>query len=41
MKDKNHNLYKDDAKGIYKYFKLYDDDIWLGLYEKYKSQFEF
>jgi putative phosphoesterase len=41
MKDRNHNLYKDDAKGIYKYFKLYDDDIWVGLYEKYIEQFEF
>jgi putative phosphoesterase len=33
--------YKDDAKGIYTYFKLYDDDIWLSLAEKYKKYFEF
>ena len=29
--------YQDEAKGIYKYFKLYDDDIWLGLARKYKD----
>ena len=41
MEKRNHNLYKPDAKGIYKYFKLYDDDIWLSLYNKYKQYFEF
>ena len=40
MKRLNHNLYKTDAQGIYKYFKLCDDEIWLGLYEKYKKHFE-
>ena len=33
--------YQDGAKGIYTYFKLYDDDIWLGLAEKYKEFFVF
>ncbi len=41
MLQKNGKLYRDNAKGIYKYFKLYDDDIWLGLAEKYKSEFVF
>ena len=31
--------YRDDAKGIFKYFRLYDDDIWLSLAEKYKDNF--
>ncbi|MBR3614375.1 MAG: metallophosphoesterase family protein [Clostridia bacterium] len=33
--------YQDEAKGIYKYFKLYDDDIWLGLARKYDDFFVF
>lgn len=33
--------YRDNAKGIYQYFRLYDDDIWLSLAEKYKSNFVF
>ena len=33
--------YKDNAKGIYKYFKLYDDKLWLGLAKKYEEYFEF
>lgn len=33
--------YQDGAKGIYTYFKLYDDDIWLGLAKKYKEFFVF
>ena len=41
MRERNHNLYKSDAQGIYKYFKLYDDDIWLNTYNKYKNYFEF
>lgn len=28
-------------KGIYSYFKLYDDDIWLGLADKYRNYFLF
>lgn len=40
MKKLNHNLYKPDAQGIYKYFKLCDDEIWLKLYDKYKKYFE-
>jgi len=39
MIERNRKLYRDDAKGIYKYFKLYDDDIWLELTEKYKQFF--
>lgn len=41
MLERNGKLYKDNAKGIFKYFKLYDDDIWLGLAEKYKNEFIF
>lgn len=41
MKDINHSFYKNDAKEIFKYFKLYDDDIWIKYYNKYKSNFEF
>lgn len=37
--EENRKLYRDNAKGIYKYFKLYDDDIWLELTEKYKKYF--
>ena len=33
--------YQDGAKGIYQYFKLYDDDIWLGLAKKYNDFFVF
>ncbi len=33
--------YQDEAKGIYTYFKLYDDDIWLGLAKKYNEFFIF
>lgn len=33
--------YQEGAKGIFTYFKLYDDDIWLGLAEKYKEYFVF
>lgn len=39
MLERNGKLYRDNAKGIFKYFKLYDDDIWLGLAEKYKKHF--
>lgn len=38
---KNQKWYKDDAKGIYKYFKLYDDELWLSLADKYKEYFKF
>ena len=33
--------YQDGAKGIYTYFKLYDDDIWTGLAKKYENYFVF
>ncbi len=40
MLERKHELHNDDAKGIfYKYFKLYDDDIWIGLAEKYEKYF--
>ncbi len=41
MNQKGKKIYRDDAKGIYKYFKLYDDDIWLSLAEEYKKYFVF
>lgn len=41
MRERHGKLYRDDAKGIFKYFKLFDDDIWLSLYEKYKDKFDF
>lgn len=37
----NAKWYKEDAKGIYKYFKLYDDKLWLELAKKYEKYFEF
>lgn len=39
--ERNGKWYQDNAKGIFTYFKLYDDDIWLGLAEKYKAYFVF
>jgi len=33
--------HKSNAKGIFTYFKLFDDDIWLGLADKYKEHFVF
>ena len=33
--------YLDGAKGIYTYFRLYDDDIWLGIAENYQDEFAF
>ena len=41
MLERNGKWYRDDAKGIFKYFKLFDDDIWLDLAEKYKEIFSF
>ena len=42
MLEKNGILHESNAKGIYeRYFKLYDDDIWLKLTEKYKKYFVF
>ena len=41
MLERNGKWYKDDAKGIFKYFKLFDDDIWISLAEKYKNYFVF
>lgn len=33
--------YQDDAKGIYTYFRLYDDDIWLETAESFQDEFTF
>ena len=33
--------YQEGAKGIYTYFKLYDDDIWIELGKKYEKYFVF
>lgn len=40
MIEKGRKLKKDNVKGIYETFKLYDDDIWLSLTEKYKNEFK-
>lgn len=39
MMYKNRKLYKDNVEGIYKYFKLYDDDIWIESAKKYIGDF--
>lgn len=39
--ENNMKWYKEDAKGIYKYFKLYDDKLWLSLAKKYEKYFVF
>ena len=39
--EQNGKCCKDNAKGIYKYFKLYDDKLWLSLAKKYEQYFEF
>lgn len=41
MLKKYGKAYRNDAKGIYTYFKLFDDEIWLYLSEKYKDYFVF
>lgn len=38
---KNQKWYKENAKGIFTYFKLYDDELWLSLAKKYEKYFEF
>lgn len=40
MIKRNRPLYKDDAKGIFKDFRLYDDDIWIALTEEYSKYFK-
>lgn len=40
MINRNSQLHRENAKGIYKTFKLYDDDIWISLTEKYKNKFK-
>ena len=39
--EKSGKWYQEGAKGIYTYFKLYDDDIWLNLGKKYEKYFVF
>lgn len=39
MKEKNKKLYQDEAEGIFKDFRLYDDDIWQSLTKKYEKYF--
>ena len=41
MIERQGSLVRENSKGIYTYFKLYDDDIWLGLSEKYREYFVF
>lgn len=41
MLERNGKWYQDDAKGIFKYFKLFDDDIWLDVAAKFKDIFSF
>ena len=41
MIEKYGSVIRENSKGIYKYFKLYDDEIWIGLAEKYKKYFCF
>lgn len=40
MLQKGKKLYRDDAKGIFKTFRLLDDDIWLALTKEVKQYFE-
>lgn len=40
MNKKNAPMVKEDAKGIYKKFRLIDDDIWLALADEYKKYFK-
>ena len=41
MLERNGKWYKKDANGIFKYFKLFDDDIWISLSKKYSEYFVF
>ena len=40
MKEKNAPMVKDDAKGVYKNFRLIDDDIWILLADEYSKYFK-
>lgn len=40
MNKKNASMVKDDAKGVYKKFRLIDDDVWLALAEEYSKYFK-
>ena len=40
MIENGRSLKKANVKGIYETFKLYDDDIWISLTDKYKSEFK-
>lgn len=39
MKQKNKKLYQEEAEGIFRDFRLYDDDIWKNLTKKYEKHF--
>ena len=41
MIKRNGKTYLDGAKGIYTYFRLYDDDIWLGIAKDFENEFDF
>ena len=41
MLKRHGHWYKNNAKGVYTYFKLFDDDIWLELSKKYSEHFVF
>lgn len=40
MNKKNASMVKEDAKGVYKKFRLIDDDVWLALAEEYSKYFK-
>lgn len=40
MNKRNAPMVKEDAKGVYKKFRLIDDDIWLALAEEYSKYFK-
>lgn len=40
MNERNSSMVKEDAKGVYKSFRLIDDDIWLLLADEYSEYFK-
>lgn len=40
MNKKKASMVKEDAKGIYKEFRLIDDDIWIALADEYRKYFK-
>ena len=41
MNKKKASMVKEDAKGIYKEFRLIDDDIWIALADEYRKYFKY